>query len=485
MGAGGERTAETDGMTMTSAAPAGGATAGAQGPMGSAVTDAELMAEITKRRRPWGWLALALGVIAVVAVVLVRQRSAKPAGPRYVTVRVATGDVIERIEATGTVQPVLSVQVGAQVSGRVLRVHADFNQRVRAGELLVELDPEPFQTRINEARAAEASARAQLARARADLAIRERDLARSRELRSRSLNAQADYDTALGARDLARASVAVSQAEVARTQATMASARNQLAQSRIFAPIDGLVITRSIEPGQTVAASLQAPTLFVIAQDLTRMRVMADVDEADVGRMREGMTVEARVDAFPGERFRGTVTQLRFGPASSAGVVTYPAVIEVPNPELKLRPGMTANVSVTTARLEGALRVPNAALRFRPTASANGRAGRAGRLGADGGVREGNGGGVNGAAGESGRDEEAGAGVGRVFILRDGRPARVRVRVRSSDGTYTAVEAPELREGVEVVTDEIDESASGARGSAGGGSRPGGGMGGGGSRRMF
>jgi HlyD family secretion protein len=196
------------------------------------------------------------------------------------------------------------------------------------------------------------------------------------------------------------------------------------------------------------------------------MRVMADVDEADVGRMREGMTVEARVDAFPGERFRGTVTQLRFGPAASAGVVTYPAVIEVPNPELKLRPGMTATVAVTTARLEGVLRVPNAALRYRPaaTAQANG-SGRRGRNGGDAGVSQRANGGDAG-AGAGGASEENAANVGRVFILRGGQPVRVRVRLRSSDGTYTAVEAPELSDGVEVITDEIDESAAAGAGAA-------------------
>jgi HlyD family secretion protein len=445
---------------------------------GSNVTDAELLAEITKRRRPWGWIVLAVLAAAVVGGLVWRSQTAKKAGIRYVTTRATMGEIVESIEATGTVQPLLSVQVGAQVSGRVLRVHTDFNQTVREGDLLAELDPDPFQTRVNEARASEASARASLARARADLVIRERDLARARDLRARGLNAQADLDAALGARDLSRASIAVSQADVARTQASLASVRTQLTQARIFSPISGLVISRQVDPGQTVASSLQAPTLFVIAQDLVRMRIIADIDEADVGRLREGMTVEARVEAFQGERFRGTITQLRYGSTTTAGVVTYPAVIEVPNPEAKLRPGMTATVTVTTARLENVLRVPNAALRYRPAASADGTNGT-GRRRRDAGVEANNGANsANGADGGAPSDREFNAArVGRVYVLRDGRPAPVRVRIVATDGANTAVESSELREGAEVVTDEVDESASrtaaAPAASAAGGSRSG------------
>jgi HlyD family secretion protein len=442
---------------------------------GSSVTDAELLAEITKNRRPWGWIVVVLLALVAVGALVYRSRNTKKSGPRYVTTRVTLGDVIESIESTGTVQPLLSVQVGAQVSGRVLRVHTDFNRTVREGELLAELDPAPFRTRVNEARASQASANASLARARADLVIKERELARARELRARGLNSQADLDAALGARDLSRASVAVAQADVARTAASLASARNQLEQARIFSPISGLVISRQVDPGQTVAASLQAPTLFVIAQDLTRMRVVADIDEADVGRLREGMTVEARVEAFQGERFRGTITQLRFGSTTTAGVVTYPAVIEVPNPDMKLRPGMTATVSVTTARLENVLRVPNAALRYRPSSEsgANGN-GTGSRRARDAGVEaQGpSGGGADG--GVSSDREYNPARTGRVYVLRDGQPTPVLVRIIATDGTNTAVEARELQEGTEVVTDEVSEGATAAVPSGGaGGARSG------------
>jgi HlyD family secretion protein len=453
------------------------------GPMlGSSVTDAELLAEITKKRRPWGWIVIVLLALVAIGVFVYRSRTTKKSGPRYVTARVSLGELVESIESTGTVQPLLSVQVGAQVSGRVLRVHTDFNRTVREGELLAELDPDPFRTRVNEARGAQASANASLARARADLVIKERDLARARELRARGLNSQADLDAALGARDLSRASIAVAQADVARTTASLASARTQLEQARIFSPISGLVISRQVDPGQTVAASLQAPTLFVIAQDLTRMRVIADIDEADVGRLREGMTVEARVEAFQGERFRGTITQLRFGSTTTAGVVTYPAVIEVPNPDMKLRPGMTATVSVTTARLENVLRVPNAALRYRPSSeSASNGNGR--RRALDAGV-ESPGPSSGGDGGVGSEREYNTARMGRVYVLRDGQPTPVRVRIIATDGTNTAVESRELQEGTEVVTDEVNDSASAAApsgGAGGSGSRSGGSRG----PRMF
>lgn len=430
-------------------------------PVSAASTDAELMAEIAGRRRPWKWIVFALVIVAAVAGVLWMRRKPKATGPKYITVRITSGEVIETIEATGTVQPLQQVTVGAQVSGRVLRVHTDFNQRVHVNELLAEIDPDPYNARINEARASEASARAQLARSRSDLAARERDYARASALRAQGLNSQADLDAATAARDLSRAGVQVSIAELTRTQATLANARSQLLLTKVYSPINGVVISRQIEPGQTVASSLSAPTLFVIAEDLRRMRVMADVDEADVGRMREGMEVTARVDAFVGERFRGTVTQLRFGPTTTQGVVTYPAVIEVPNPDLKLRPGMTATVVVTTARVPNALRVINAALRFRPSGGGPGRDGGAPRT----------------------NPEDESPRAGRLFVLRNGRPALVRIRVGVSDGTNTVVEPltpGELADGTEIITDEVEENRP-----AGAGNRPAGAGGGGGGRRMF
>lgn len=391
----------------------------------------------------WGVLL----VVLVVGVVLYTRMHRRSVRPRYLTARITRGDIVETIEATGTVQPVVQVQVGSQVSGRILKLYVDFNSRVRKGDLLAELDPQPFRARVAEARAALLAARAQLARARAEVELQERNLARALELRARGLNAPAEVDSARGARDAARAQVEIARAEVARQEAALESARTNLEYARIYAPIDGVVITRSIDVGQTVAASLQAPTLFVIANDLTQMRVIADIDEADIGKLREGMMAEARVDAFPGEPFRGVVRELRYGPTTVQGVVTYPAVIDVANPEGKLRPGMTATITVTTARHQDVLRVPNAALRFRP------------------------GGGLPGAHGADARRSGIdGAHTGRIYVLGDrGEPVAVTVRTGISDGVYTEVQGPGLRPGMEVITDETDETIGQGRQ---GGTRP-------------
>jgi HlyD family secretion protein len=271
----------------------------------------------------------------------------------------------------------------------------------------------------------------------------------------------------------------VAEAQAQQAVAGLAQAQTNLNYTQIVAPIDGVVITRSIDPGQTVAASFQAPTLFIIANDLTHMRVLADVDEADIGRLHEGMPADVRVDAFPGETFHGLLRELRFAPTTTQGVVTYPAVIEVNNPDGKLRPGMTATITVITAQRTGVLRVPNAALRYHPSTHGEEghgpRGGRGGRAGAGGGDTK-----AGGAPGEvhgpRERDGQGGAEsrhVGRVFVLRNGEAARVTVRTGASDGVYTEVEAPELHPGVRVITDETDgpegSNASGPSGPAGGG----------------
>ncbi|MDP3216430.1 MAG: efflux RND transporter periplasmic adaptor subunit, partial [Deltaproteobacteria bacterium] len=322
------------------------------------------------RRRPW-WIVILLVVVALgaVAVVVVRRRSATPA-PRYLTATVTRGDVSETVRATGTVRPVLEVQVGAQISGRVTAVAVDFNSRVSQGDLLAELDPTPYRAQAAQVRASLASARAVLVQRRADLTLAERNLARATALRAQGLNAQADVDTAVATRDSARASVGVAQAQVEQATAAVDVARTNLTYTRILAPIDGIVATRAVDPGQTVAASLQTPTLFIIVNDLTHMRVIANVDEANIGKLTEGMEASARVDAFPRDNFRGTVRELRITPTTTNGVVTYQAVIDVDNPQSRLRPGMTATVTAVAARHAAVLRVPNAALRYRPAGTA-------------------------------------------------------------------------------------------------------------------
>lgn len=313
-------------------------------------------------------LGIVLGIVALVGSIgFWRAKTAPKPPPKYVTGQLSKGDVVETIQSTGQVQPLTQVQVGAQVSGRITKVFVDFNSQVKSGDVLAEIDPTLFGAAIDQNRAQMESAQASVTRAEASLATAKQRLDRAKKLVAEGIGSQADLDTAQGAYDVAAADVAASRASVAQIGAALKSSRTNLEYTRIFSPIDGVVITRSIDPGQTVAASFQAPVLFVIAQDLRKMRVLADVDEADVGKLKEGMTADVRVDAFPGEKFKGSVSQVRYSPNSQSGVVTYAAVVEVDNPDVKLRPGMTATVTIRTAEDKGAMRLPNAALRFKPS----------------------------------------------------------------------------------------------------------------------
>lgn len=309
-----------------------------------------------------------LGIVAMAAVVVVIAIKAKPKPqPKFVLGATSQGDVVESIQSTGQVQPLTQVQVGAQVSGRITKVMVDFNSEVKKGDVLAEIDPTLFGAAIDQNRAQLASAEASVARAEAAKIAAKQRWERTKRLVAEGIGTQADLDAAQGSYDVAIADAAAAKASVAQIHAALRSSRTNMEYTRIFSPIDGVVITRSIDPGQTVAASFQAPVLFVIAQDLRKMRVLADIDEADVGKLREGMRAEVTVDAFPGERFKGMVSQVRYSPSTQSGVVTYAAVIDVDNPDMKLRPGMTATVTIRTAESKGVTRIPNAALRFKPS----------------------------------------------------------------------------------------------------------------------
>ena len=394
-----------------------------------------------KRSRRWIAVVVALALVAGGAVVYARRHRA-PTGPRYLTVAVGRGEIVASVETSGSLQPEVQVQVGSQVSGRMARVLVDFNAHVTRGQLLAEIDSTPFRAAVAQARAAVLSAQAQLQRAQVNVRLAETNLARASDLRARGLNAPADIDTTRGSRDLALADVAGARAEIARAQASLSSAETNLAFTRITTPIGGVVIQRSIDEGQTVAASFQAPTLFQIAGDLTRMRIIANVDEADVAQMREHLMATARVDAFPGETFRGELIELRYGSQTTSGVVTYPAVISVANPDMKLRPGMTATVTVVAARHPDVLFVPNAALRFRPASATP-----------DGGLPA--------------PPPEPDPHHGTLYVLRDRRPVAVPVSLGLHDDRRTEVSGPGIAAGVMVVTDEIEQRATTASGAGG------------------
>jgi HlyD family secretion protein len=312
-----------------------------------------------------------LGVVAAVAALVglaslwwAKTRPKPPA--RYVTAAVVTGDVLETIQSTGVVNPLLQVQVGAVVSGRITQVFVDFNSQVKKGDVLAEIDQTLFGAAIDQNVAQLSQAKAAVVHAETALVTARQALDRAKKLVDEGLGSQATLEAAQGTYDGAVADLASAKANVGSMVAGLKSAQTNLAYTRIYSPIDGVVINRAIDPGQTVAASFQAPVLFVIAQDLRKMRVLADIDEADVGKLKEGMGAEVRVDAFPGEKFDGNVSQVRYSPNNVSGVVTYSAVIDVDNSEIKLRPGMTATVTIQTAQAKGVPRVPNAALRYKP-----------------------------------------------------------------------------------------------------------------------
>ncbi|MGH9329897.1 MAG: efflux RND transporter periplasmic adaptor subunit, partial [Vicinamibacterales bacterium] len=286
--------------------------------------------------------------------------------PQVTTAQVTRGDIVDTVGATGTLEAVTTVQVGTQVSGTVQELYADFNSIVRKGQVIARLDPSLMQTQIEQQQANVARAQADLERLRVSLEDARVKLTRATDLSNRSLIPKTELEAA-------EVNVRSTEAQLRSAQAGLTQARANLNQTQvnlqhtvIHAPIDGIVISRNVDVGQTVAASMQAPTLYLLAADLTKMKVNANIDEADVGRIRPGQTVHFRVDAYPTDDFLGTVSQIRLQPVVVQNVVTYATVIDVPNPELKLKPGMTANVTIEIARADNVLRVPNAALRFRP-----------------------------------------------------------------------------------------------------------------------
>jgi HlyD family secretion protein len=330
--------------------------------------------ELLARRRGRSW-KLGLGVVALVAVALgvtaYRARQVPLPPPPFITDKVAVRDIVESVESSGKLRPLTEVKVGTQVSGRVVRVLADFNQSVKKGDLLAEIDPSLFGAQVSQMAGQLGGAEAALERARAAERAAELIFQRSQRLKAEAVTSQVELEQAENTLRIARADVLAANAQIRGLRAQLASANTTLAYTKIYSPIDGIVIDRAVDPGQTVASSFAAPILFVIARDLSAMQVLADIDEADVGKVREGMAALVRVDAFPDQSFAGTVTQIRFNPTEVQGVVTYAAVLDVRNDELKLRPGMTATVTITTRAAKGVSAVRNAALRFKPKEAAS------------------------------------------------------------------------------------------------------------------
>jgi len=324
-----------------------------------------------KRALPW---ILTVLVIAAVAYGGYRwkQASAVP-DVAWKTVPAEKRKIAARVSASGTLQATVTVQVGAQVSGRIQKLDADFNSSVKKGQLVAKLDPQLFQAAMEQANANHLSARASVTRAEAQERDADQVLARARALNEQGLASGAELQTAQTGVSVAKAATEVARATLAQAAAALHQARVNLSYTDIFSPIDGTVISRNVDVGQTVASSLQAPVLFTIAEDLRKMQVHTSVAEGDVGRLQPGMDATFTVDAFPGQAFRGKVGQIRNAAQTVQNVVTYDAVIDVDNGDLRLRPGMTATVTVAFAERPDALAVPNSAFRFRPPPEASAR----------------------------------------------------------------------------------------------------------------
>ncbi len=371
----------------------------------------------------------------------------------YDTAKVDRGRIVSKVTATGSLSAIVTVQVGSQVSGTLKQIYVDYNSPVKKGQLVAKIDPALFQAAYEQARANDVAAKGNLVKAEAQAADADRQYRRNQELAAQQLVDQADLDTSMANADAARAQVEASKGALAQAEAALNQAKINLAYTDIFSPTDGTVISRNVDVGQTVAASLQAPTLFVIAQDLRKMQVDTSVAEADIGQLHDGMPASFTVDAYTGETFTGKVRQIRNAPQTVQNVVTYDAVVDIDNPELKLKPGMTANVTFVAAQRDNVLRVPNAALRFQPTPEVVAAAGLTGN-----GTRRAPGaagapGAASGWPGTRQRDDGTNASHRRLWVLENGMPHPVGVQVGVSDGSLTEVASGKLTEGALVITD--------------------------------
>ncbi|MBM4264478.1 MAG: efflux RND transporter periplasmic adaptor subunit [Deltaproteobacteria bacterium] len=377
--------------------------------------------------------------------------NAAPKEPPYLTAPVSRGNVRQVVSSTGTLQAVVTVQVGTQVSGTIEKLNADFNSKVKAGQVVAQLNQDKFKASVDQAKANVLSAQATHARNKVTAADTLRTLERNRELRKRDVMAQSELDASQTAYDAAMAQLQVSQAQISQAQAALNQTTVDLNNTVIKSPVDGLVISRNVDVGQTVAASLSAPTLFSIANDLTRMEVHTNVDEADVGNIREGQDVTFTVDAHAQRRFRGKVHQVRNAPQVVQSVVTYIAVVRINNKELLLKPGMTANVQFLVAQKEDTLTIPNIALRFRPSEEKDAAQDllkqeqqRVGGRISQRRTSRGGGSGTGGGEGRRVRDV-------KVYVLKDGKAQPLDVKVGITDGSKTEVVEGPLDENAKVI----------------------------------
>ncbi|HEX6277367.1 MAG TPA: efflux RND transporter periplasmic adaptor subunit [Polyangiaceae bacterium] len=415
------------------------------------------------KRRSRKWLPRLVVGVAVAAlgsgVWYWRAKLATPKAPSYVTAPVERGDLRETVTATGTLSPVDAVEVGAEVTGRVTKVTVDINDRVTQDQVLVEIDTEQLMARLEESQAQLQSAQASQRNSSATVKEAESKAARAREMHARGLISDQDLETAQATLDRAKASVSTSSAQTTVAMAGLKSAKTSLGKAIIKSPIDGIVLARTVEVGQTVTAGFQTPILFTLARDLTEMQLEIDVDEADVGTVHEGQPATFVVDAYPKRVFRSKLLKLGNLPKTGTTVVTYQATLSVENPERVLKPGMTATATIVTSEVKDVLSVPNSALRFVPPVAASaakpgpglGVPGLGAPMRGMGGGRRPGGAGPAGSAG-AGRPMQRAARQ-TVYVVKEGALVPVSVEVGASDGQRTEIKGDKLAQGTQVVLD--------------------------------
>lgn len=407
-------------------------------------------------------IGLVIGVFLVALVGFGFWRwSTMPKEVSYITAGAQKGNVTQIVTATGSLSAVVTVQVGSQVSGTIDKLYADFNTQVKAGQVVARLNQDKFKASVDQAKANLLSSQASVAKQKVTIEDAQRTLERNKELKKRGLLAQSDMDASQTAYDAALAQLEVNKAQVEQAQAAVTQSSVDFNNTVIRSPVDGIVVSRNIDVGQTVAASLQAPTLFLIANDLSKMQVDTNVSEGDVGNVWVGQDVTFTVDAYPSRRFRGKVLQVRNAAIMVQNVVTYDAVVGVDNKELLLKPGMTANVEFVVSQKTDIIKIPNAALRFKPPAEGQQQAQvSVPGQGAGGGTarRAGSPGGGQGSRGREG----GGNRQGTVYVLRDQQAMPIRVRLGISDGSFTEIVGGELKESDQVIV-AIGTQASSSR----------------------
>ncbi|MER9213698.1 efflux RND transporter periplasmic adaptor subunit [Mesorhizobium sp. M0663] len=396
----------------------------------------------TKRRR--GWLYAVFALLAVAASVVGYQWYAgSPAKIEYTTTLAAMADLTVAVSATGTLQPLTQVDISSELSGVVRSVSVNENQLVKKGDVLAALDTAKLEVQIERAQASAKAATASVEDATVTVAENEKALVRAAQLTKRGMATDQSLEAAIATRDRSKAALDIAKANLAMANADLKAQQTDLAKSTIYAPIDGIILTRSVDPGQTVASSLQAPVLFVIAADLKNMELKAAVDEADIGAVKPGQHARFTVDAFPERPFDAEIRDISYASVTTDGVVTYDARLDVDNSELLLRPGMTATVSVVTKQARNVLTVPSIAFRYRPAQTAERGWSLTdlftGRMGRPGGNRQ----------------RQAATkpinGSRTLYVLENGRPHPVNVRVGSTDGELTEIVSG-LEEGAQVIT---------------------------------